>query len=104
MAMPMEYSARPGVAMGECWMAGGDGGDGGDEPASPVTRGRGVRHSVEVSYLEIYNEGVRDLFNPDAVLAEHRASYGTMGGGGGGIVGGVSSAAGGGLRLREDPR
>lgn len=54
-----------------------------------------TQYSLEVSYLEIYNETVRDLFNPSATPA------GAVGGGGGG------DGAGGGrgfLRVREDPR
>lgn len=49
-------------------------------------------YSVDVSYLEIYNEAVRDLFNPSATTI----------GEGGGVGGG--GANGGGLRVREDPR
>lgn len=51
-----------------------------------------THYSVEVSYLEIYNETVRDLFNPAAAI-------GGVGGGGAGGSFGV-----GGLRVREDPR
>lgn len=64
--------------------------------------------SVEVSYLEIYNETLRDLFNsaaPAAPAAGLRAGEwggGAAGAGAGGGGGGV--APGGGLRLREDPR
>ncbi|CAM9823895.1 unnamed protein product, partial [Sphacelaria rigidula] len=50
--------------------------------------------SVEVSYLEIYNETVRDLFNPSATTA----------GGAGGAGGGGGASGAGALRVREDPR
>ncbi|CAN0102306.1 unnamed protein product, partial [Laminaria digitata] len=68
-----------------------------------------TQFSVEVSYLEIYNETLRDLFNSAAPTAGSRgaewgggaASAGGGGGGGGGRGGG--GTAGGGLRLREDP-
>lgn len=63
-----------------------------------------TRFSVEVSYLEIYNETLRDLFNPSTTAA------GAADGGGAGerasgtrkSCGGVMN--GGGLRLREGPR
>lgn len=51
-----------------------------------------VQHSVEISYLEIYNETVRDLFNP--------ANDGAVGG----VTRSMGGVAGGGLRVREDPR
>ena len=69
--------------------------------------------SVEVSYLEIYNESLRDLFNPATPAAgSHGGNVGgssgewgggmaDKGGGGGGGGGGVS--IGNSLRLREDP-
>lgn len=67
--------------------------------------------SVEVSYLEIYNESLRDLFNPvtpaapgghggnsGGSSAEWGVGVADSGGGGGGCV-----STGSGLRLREDP-
>lgn len=65
--------------------------------------------SIEVSYLEIYNESLRDLFNPATP-----AAAGSHSGNGGGSAGewgvGVADSGGGGgastgngLRLREDP-
>lgn len=58
--------------------------------------------SVEVSYLEIYNETLRDLFNP-------APGAGRISSGRGGERGSTSNSGGvsvsvGGLRLREDPR
>lgn len=65
--------------------------------------------SVEVSYLEIYNESLRDLFNPvtPAAPGSHSGnSGGSSGEWGVGMVdsnGGGCVATGNGLRLREDP-
>ena len=67
-------------------------------PTAPVF----TQFSVEVSYLEIYNETLRDLFNSAAPTAGEGGTASAGGGGGGGGGGGV--AYGGGLRLREDPR
>lgn len=64
--------------------------------------------SVEVSYLEIYNESLRDLFNPATPAAagshggnsgEWNAGVPDSGGGGGGCVSTGNNS----LRLREDP-
>lgn len=70
--------------------------------------------SVEVSYLEIYNESLRDLFNPATPAAagghggsnvgsggEWGVDLADSGGGGGGDRG--CGSTGNGLRLREDP-
>lgn len=80
---------------------------GGKPPAkgragSPLSAGAyaSTRFSVEVSYLEIYNESLRDLFNPVTLAVGGGAGERTGGGGSAGI--GVTNA--GGLRLREDPR
>eukprot|EP00903_Cladosiphon_okamuranus_P016262 g14998.t1 len=69
--------------------------------------------SVEVSYLEIYNESLRDLFKPASPAATGgngnggNTSSGELGGGvtdgGGGGGGGGCGSIGTGLRLREDP-
>lgn len=82
---------------------------GADGTAATVTH---TQFSVEVSYLEIYNESLRDLFNPatPAAAGSHGGNSGGSsgewgvgvagsGGGGGGCV-----SAGNGLRIREDPR
>lgn len=70
-----------------------------DRPSSPCFGfvRQGIRHSIEVSYLEIYNETVRDLLNPSAVFKMN-------GGGAGEATSGGGVHAGGGLRIREDPR
>lgn len=66
-----------------------------------------TQFSVEVSYLEIYNEALRDLFNPGMPTAAS-SGYGSggvsQGGGASGIAGGSCATNGTGLRLREDPR
>lgn len=69
-----------------------------------------TQFSIEVSYLEIYNESLRDLFNPATPPAgagsESAGSNGDWGVGtsssGGGGVGNTHGTTG--LRLREDPR
>ena len=90
--------------------------DGASSPASTATRESDAalapvftQFSVEVSYLEIYNETLRDLFNSAAPApAGSRtgdwvgAAASAAGRGGGG--GGRGAASGGDLRLREDPR
>jgi hypothetical protein len=58
---------------------------------------RRSRDTVEVSYLEIYNERVRDLFNPDLKQADGRG-----GGGGGGATSSTNKRAS--LRVRAHPQ
>lgn len=67
--------------------------------------GTSTRFSAQVSYLEIYNETIRDLFNPTPIAPTAAAASGggELGGTGYGNAGSVMSS-GGGLRLREDPR
>ena len=73
---------------------------------------------MEVSYLEIYNETLRDLFNPSPAAAAAAGAAAAVGGGGSmsgnidhgsaefcwGEVGGRSSGGESSLRLREDPK
>lgn len=68
-----------------------------------------TQFSIEVSYLEIYNETLRDLFNPAPPLTGVSDSGGPSGEWGVGTGGSSSVGVGNtfgttGLRLREDPR
>ncbi|CAM9171464.1 unnamed protein product, partial [Scytosiphon promiscuus] len=63
-----------------------------------------AQFSVEVSYLEIYNESLRDLFNPGTPAAAGIGGAGVSQGAGGSSIPAVGCGASGtGLRLREDP-
>lgn len=77
--------------------------NGGGAAAAAAAR---TEYSVEVSYLEIYNETLRDLFNPTTPASAGGSNGGVSGERGANAVGnngGGYASHGSGLRLREDP-
>ncbi|CAN0222945.1 unnamed protein product, partial [Ectocarpus sp. 12 AP-2014] len=96
----LEDESFPAARLSSLATAAARGGDaiGGSGPLATNTQ-----FSVEVSYLEIYNESLRDLFNPATSFVPDGTGGGlreqSSAGANGGFIG-----SGSGLRLREDPR